>query len=283
MTVKGYGKGLTVQRIGIIGAGDLGAVLAKRLVDLGHRVKVANSRGPHTLGEFARRTGAQAVLASDACIDVDILITAAPFGRIRDLAPLLSASLSPNTLVIDAANYIPQRDGAIQAIDDGLAETAWVSRLLGRPVFKTFNSITAFSLEHRGKPKGDRSRIALPIAGDQGAGRTAVSALVEQLGFDAYDAGPLADSWRQQPGQPAYASDPTLKELPPLLQKADRAKGPVNRDEGMKLMAKLPGFSQPELVRILRVSAGLDKFNLRSLAAFLVLGWSLLRAKPAAS
>ena len=85
------------------------------------------------------------------------------------------------------------------------------------------------------------------------------------MGFDGLDAGPLSQSWRYEPGTPAYCPDPTLEELPILLEKAKREKSAGNRDQAAKLMAKLPnGFPPQELVRIARLSAGLGFGILRS-------------------
>ena len=54
------------MRIGIIGAGQIGGTLARRLTSLGHEVAIANSRGPDTLRALAAETGAKAVTASEA-------------------------------------------------------------------------------------------------------------------------------------------------------------------------------------------------------------------------
>jgi len=56
-------------------------------------------------------------------------------------------------------------------------------------------------------PSGTPNRIALPIAGEDGLGRALVHDIVEQLGFDPVDAGPISESWRQQPGTPVYGKD----------------------------------------------------------------------------
>ena len=69
----------------------------------------------------------------------------------------------------------------------------------------------------KGTPSGTPNRIALPIAGGDGPGRELVHDIVEQLGFEPIDAGPISESWRQQPGTPVYGKDfdpdDTLKAL----------------------------------------------------------------------
>jgi predicted dinucleotide-binding enzyme len=261
------------QQIGLIGAGHVGRALAHRLVELGHRVQVANSRGPQSLHAFAQQTGAQAVAVQHVAH-----ILAIPLGSVLALQPVLQA-VPAGIPVVDTGNYIPERDGAIAALTQGLPETAWVAQQLGRPVVKAFNSLMAASLATNGQPAGSRNRIALPVAGDDPAARTTIMALVEELGFTAFDAGPLADSWRQQPGQPAYCTDPTLAELPPLLARANRQKAAATRAQAMKLLAKLPpSFPAQELVRVSRLMNGLDWWQPRSWWAMLRLGLALLQA-----
>jgi hypothetical protein len=104
-----------------------------------------------------------------------------------------------------------------------------------------------------------------------------VIALLDEMGFDAIDAGPLSESWRYQPGTPAYCPDPTIQQLPSLLQRANRHKAPAARDQAAKLMAKLPAdFPPQELVRVARLSAGLDMWKPRSWVAILRLGIAIL-------
>lgn len=180
---------------------------------------------------------------------------------------------------MDASNYYPLRDGAIAAIDDGLPESAWVSRQLGVPVIKAFNNIIAERLATCGRAKGDRHRIALPVAGDDPAARTAIMDLVETLGFSAFDAGAISQSWRQQPGQPAYCTDPTLAELPLLLNRADRNDALRNRDRTARILPRLPdAYPAGELVQVSRLFAGLDLLKPASWFAVLHLGYTLLRS-----
>ena len=161
------------MKIGVIGAGQIGGTLARRLTALGHKVFIANSRGPESLREIAAETGAD-----------------------------------EKVVVVDTGNYYPrQRDGQIEGIEGGLPESRWVEQQLGRPVIKAFNNIYARHLLELGRPAGARGRIALPVAGDDDAAKTVVLKLVDELGFDSVDAGGLDESWRQQPGTPVYTKD----------------------------------------------------------------------------
>jgi predicted dinucleotide-binding enzyme len=196
------------MRIGIIGAGKIGGTLTRLLAAQGHEVRVANSRAPETLAELAAETGATPVWAAEAAADADVVVVSIPQKNVPDLAPGIVAGAKPGAPVIETNNYYPrQRDGRIDAIEDGAPESVWVSEQLGVPVLKVFNGINWTHLLDRGKPAGAPDRIALPIAGADGPAKQAVFDLVDQLGFDPVDGGPLEESWRQQPGTPVYGKD----------------------------------------------------------------------------
>lgn len=196
------------MRIGIIGAGQIGGTLTRRLRALGHEVRMANSRAPETLAELAAETGATAVWANEAALGADLVIVSIPQKNVPDLAPGIVGTRNQDAPVIETNNYYPrQRDGYIEAIEQGQPESAWVAEHLGAPVLKVFNGIYWKRLLGNGKSRGEQGRIALPIAGAEGPGKKLVFDLVEDLGFDAVDGGTIAESWRQQPGTPVYGKD----------------------------------------------------------------------------
>jgi 8-hydroxy-5-deazaflavin:NADPH oxidoreductase len=196
------------MRIGIIGAGNMGATLAAQLTRLGHQVAIANSREPQTLAGVAARSGATPVPITEVTSKADVVIVAIPEKSIPELPAGLHSALPRDTVVIDTGNYVPKlRDGRIDAIDAGLPESQWVQEQLRHPVVKAFNTIRPASLASLGKPAGAARRTVIPIAGDDPAAKTTVLQLAGQLGFDGLDAGTIADSWRQQPGTPIYTTD----------------------------------------------------------------------------
>ena len=195
------------MKIGIIGAGQIGGTLARRLTALGHEVSVANSRRPETLAALSSETGARAVTPEQAARAGDVVIVTIPMKNIPQLAGLFDG-VSGKVVVVDTGNYYPQqRDGRIDEIEAGTAESRWVANRLGRPVVKAFNNIYARHLLERGKPKGTAGRIALPVAGDERRAKDIVIRLLDELGFDGVDAGGLDESWRQQPNTPVYGTD----------------------------------------------------------------------------
>lgn len=206
------------MRIGIIGSGNIGGTLTRRLRQLGHEVVVANSRGPESLADLAAETGARAGSLEDAVDGVEAVVVAVPLKAVPDLPAQLFAGL----VVVDANNYYPQRDGQIAALDSGTPSSRWVADHLGDArVVKAFNTIQAQHLLELGRPQG-QNRIALPVAGDDDAAKRLVLALVDELGFDAVDAGSLDESWRQQPDTPVYGTNGSAAEVSGHLAEAVR-------------------------------------------------------------
>ncbi|GAB1327455.1 NAD(P)-binding domain-containing protein [Streptomyces sennicomposti] len=193
------------MKIGIIGAGNIGGNLTRRLTALGHDVLVANSRGPETLAALAEETGATPVRVEEAARGAEIVVVTVPLKAVPHLPSGLLDGAADDVAVIDTGNYYPERDGRIDAVeDDGLTESRWTERHLGHPVVKAFNGTYAQDILDRPRPAGDPGRLALPVAGDDQAAKAKVRALIEELGFDTVDSGGIDDSWRQQPGTPVY-------------------------------------------------------------------------------
>ncbi len=201
------------MKIGIIGAGQIGGTLTRRLRALGHEVHVANSRDPRTLASLVTETG--------------LVIVTIPERNVPTLPKGLFAGVPASVVVVDTGNYYPrQRDGRIVEIESGMPESRWVEQKLERPVIKAFNNIYARHLLERGRPRGSPGRIALPVAGDDAKAKAVVLQLVDELGFDAVDAGGLDDSWRQQPGTPVYTTDLDAEGVRKALSAARRQRTP---------------------------------------------------------
>src|SRR5882672_9060980 len=215
------------MKIGIIGAGNIGGRLTRRFTALGHKVFVANSRGPETLADLAAETGATPVTVEQAAQAGDVVIVTIPLGNVPSLPGDLFAKTPKNVVVVDTGNYYPrQRDGQIREIEDGLTESQWVEKQLGRPVVKAFNNIYAEHIYELGRPPGSPGRIALPVAGNEPAAKAVVLRLVDELGFDGIDAGGLDESWRQQPGTPVYTTDLDADGVRQALSAARRERTP---------------------------------------------------------
>lgn len=193
------------MKIGIIGAGQIGGTLTRRLSQSGDEVFVANSRGPSSLAGLAKETGAKAVTAQEAARAGKVVIVTIPEAKIPSLPKNLFDGVPSDVVVIDTGNYYPrERDGRIDEIEAGMPESRWVETQLGRPVVKAFNTMNYKKLLELGRPGGAPGRLALPVAADDAKAKQVVLRLIDQLGFDGVDDGGLDDSWRQQPGTPVY-------------------------------------------------------------------------------
>jgi 8-hydroxy-5-deazaflavin:NADPH oxidoreductase len=195
-----------VTTIGLIGSGHIGGTVAALAVAAGYDVVLSNSRGPETLKDLVDELGphASAGTPAEAAQAGDLVVVTIPL-RAYESVPV--EPLAGKT-VIDTNNYYPQRDGQFPELDDGSATS---SELLQRHlpdahVVKVFNNIVFHHLRTLARPAGAADRSALPIAGDDAAAKAEVTAFLDAIGYDAVDAGPLAEGWRYQPGTPAYGN-----------------------------------------------------------------------------
>ncbi|MFB2584417.1 NADPH-dependent F420 reductase [Herbiconiux liukaitaii] len=212
--------GLTT--IGFIGAGNIGGQLARLAVAHGYRVVVSNSRGPETLAELVDELGpsASAGTSAEAAAAGDLVVVTVPLKNYRQVPvePLAGKT------VIDTNNYYWERDGRIPELDAGETTVSGMlqAHLSESHVVKAFNNITAADLTTTGSPAGTPDRRALTLAGDDAAAKTTVAALIEEFGFEAVDAGSLADSWRSERDRPAYGVRMTAAEARAKLAEATR-------------------------------------------------------------
>lgn len=193
-----------MSTIGFIGAGLIGATVARLAVQGGHNVVLSNSREPRTLLPLAAALGPQARAASreEASEAADIVVVTIPLGALTDVPvePLKGKT------VIDTSNYYWQRDGHIDVLDARSITTSQIlaDHLPESHVVKAFNNINFKHLGLLARPAGDPERTPLVIAGDDAAAKEQVTAFLDSIGYDALDAGALAEGWRFDNGEPAY-------------------------------------------------------------------------------
>src|SRR6266853_3003380 len=219
------------MNFGVIGPGDIGEVIIMKLRDAGYPVKMANSRGPASLKDLAARTGAMPASLEQVVQEVDGLFIVVPQKAIPELPKGLLKKARKETIVIDVDNYYHFRDGRIAELENGLTESVWVERQIGRPVVKVLNTIPSKALMAAG---GSRDRVALPISGDNSKAKEIVAQLIDRIGLDSVDAGTIVELWRQQPGSPVYCVNPTKEELQQGLRNVDRSSLITNKEKGTK-------------------------------------------------
>lgn len=208
--------------IGLLGAGKIGSQVARLALAHGHQVVISNSRVPETLAELVDELGshARAALAADAAAAADIAVVTLPF---KNLGSIPVEPLA-GKIVLDTNNYYPERDGPIAELDDESTTTSELlqAHLPTSRVVKVFNHIAAKDLTGHATPPGTPNRRALAIAGDDAGAKQTVIALLDQFGFDAVDAGPLAEGWRFQRDTPAYGRRANSTEMTAMLAAAKR-------------------------------------------------------------
>ncbi|MEV4476325.1 NAD(P)-binding domain-containing protein [Nonomuraea sp. NPDC049504] len=248
------------MRIGVIGTGGIGAALTYKLGTTGHTVRVANTRGPSSMTALAERSGATPVTLDSVSRDVDVLITSIPLGRLPDLRPLTDR-LPAGVVVADTSNYLPQRDGRIKDIEDGMPQGLWIEQQLGRPVIRAWNALVQTTLSDKGRPPGAADRLAVPVAGTDPAAKKLVMTLVDDTGFDPVDAGTAEDGWRMQPGTPAYCTDLTAAQLQKALALAHHETARVRREAILAIMSSWERNDSffDDLVALNRATAGLHR------------------------
>ncbi|MBE5101771.1 NADPH-dependent F420 reductase [Priestia aryabhattai] len=239
------------MRFGIIGAGSIGSIISKKLVENGHDIKIADARGmEHLKGKELAGTP---VRVEDAIKNIEVLIISLPTKAIPSIRDIIN-QVEEKVIIVDTSNYYPFRDDKIEEIENGMVESVWVSNQLGRPIIKAFNNLLAYTLENEGTSEDSSGRIAMAVAGDDPAQKQIVRDVVHDLGFDAVDSGSLNDSWRQQPGTPAYCTELTKDELTKALKKANKEKAPLLRDQVIEKFAeeKKVEFSHKDVVSLNR-------------------------------
>lgn len=199
------------MKIGIIGAGNIGASAAKLFIDAGHKIAIANSRGAETLQNLIENLGANARGATieEAAEFGEIVLIAIPFGKYK----MLPEKAFRGKIVIDAGNYYPQRDGQVAAIDNGKTTSSELvaAHLHGARYVKGFNTIYFAHLAEQGDTSLPlEKRRAIFIAGDDSQAKEVVAKLIEEIGFAAVDTGFLVTGGQsQQPGTKIYNLDLT--------------------------------------------------------------------------
>ncbi|GIJ43529.1 NADP oxidoreductase [Virgisporangium aliadipatigenens] len=190
--------------VGFIGSGNIGSTVARLAIAAGYDVVLSNSRGPQTLADLVKELGprARAATPAEAAQAGDLVVVTVPLHAYKAVP---AAPLAGKT-VLDTNNYYPDRDGRVAALDEGTATTSGLLRehLAGAHVVKAFNNIYYVDLAALARPKGAADRSALPIAADDAGAKAAATAFLDAVGYDAVDAGPLDESWRQERDTPVY-------------------------------------------------------------------------------
>jgi 8-hydroxy-5-deazaflavin:NADPH oxidoreductase len=188
-----------------VGSGHIGSTVARLAVAAGYDVVLSNSRGPQTLADLVAELGPRASAATtvEAVAAGDLVLVSIPTRAV----PSLPAEPFAGKVVMDTNNFYAGRDGEIPGVADGtLTVNEYLARHLpAASVVKVFNNIFFKLLGSLARPAGAPDRSALAIAGDDAGAKAAVTRFLDDIGYDAVDAGPLAEGGRLfQVDTPAY-------------------------------------------------------------------------------
>jgi predicted dinucleotide-binding enzyme len=207
-------------RLAIVGAGKLGTTIARAAIAAGYDVGVSGS-GPAddiALAVDVLAPGARAGTTEEVVDQADVIVLAVPAHRFRELPRDLFAG----KILIDAMNYWPPIDGD----DPELAAAADGTSLVVRDHFssarvvKSLNQLGYHELDENRRPKGTPGRLAVGAAGEDRAAVATVMSLIDRLGFDPVDAGPLEHGVALQPDGSPFAVTYTADELRDLLERS---------------------------------------------------------------
>jgi 8-hydroxy-5-deazaflavin:NADPH oxidoreductase len=208
--------------IGVIGAGHIGRNFSIAAIAAGYEIVISNSKGPETLTDLVDELGpkARAANVAEAAAAGEFALVAIPIGG-TDAVPVAPLA---GKVVLTTNNYFAKRDGPIAEIDSGeMTVPAYLqAHLPASKVARAFNHIDAAQIVSDGTPKGTPDRRALAYAADDPAAKRLAADLYEAFGFDAVDAGGLAEAWRLDVDQPTFVVRQNREQLQANLAKAER-------------------------------------------------------------
>jgi hypothetical protein len=201
------------ERVGIVGAGKLGTALARAALAAGHEVAIASS-GPAeriALSVDVLAPGAVASTLEEVVDFADVIVLAVPTHRFRQLP----SDLFDGKILVDAMNYWPDTDGEdpeLAAADEG-SSVIVQAHFPGARVVKSLNQLGYHELDDYARPAGASDRIAVAAVGDDRLAVRTVMHLIDRLGFDPVDGGPLVKGKLLEPDGSPYAETLTADAL----------------------------------------------------------------------
>jgi hypothetical protein len=206
-------------RLGIVGAGKYGTTLARAAIAAGYDVAISGSGAADdiALTVDVLAPGARAATTEEVVRSADIIVLAVPTHRFRELPRDLFAG----KILVDAMNYWGPVDGDDPELERAADGTSTVvqARFPSARVVKSLNQLGYHQLEEHTRPEGAPDRIAIGAAGDDRPAVATVMRLVDRLGFDPVDAGPLENGLALEPDGSPVAATYSADELAKLVSR----------------------------------------------------------------
>jgi hypothetical protein len=205
------------RRLGIVGAGRVGTTIARAAVAAGYDVAISGSGAADRIALIVDvlAPGARPLSTDEVVRSADLIVLAVPMHRFRELPRDLFAG----KILIDAMNYWEEIDGVDPELASAPGGTSVIvqRQFPSARVVKSLNHITYYKFDEGRRPHGAPGRIAMAAAGDDRAAVAAVMQLIDRLGFDAVDAGPLEAGLALEPNGPVFGVSYSADELSALL------------------------------------------------------------------
>lgn len=224
---------MAIQRIGILGAGKVGIVLAGLALDAGYTVRISGSGAVKKIALTIKTLVPDAIASENAEVvaNSDLIILAIPLSRYKNI----DADLLKGHLVIDAMNYWWETDGIREEVLDPTTTSSEQVQAYfkGAKIVKTFNHMGYHNLQEEARPKGNPKRKALFVTGNDPAAVDQVAAFVDRMGFDTVVHNRLADGIMTEPGSPLFGASLRYAELKDIIDHFDQT------DFGKQIAAKV--------------------------------------------
>ena len=205
------------RHLGIVGAGRVGTTIARAAIAAGYEIAISGSGPAERIALIVEvlAPGARAVSTDEVVRHADLIVLAVPMHRFR----ALSRDLFAGKILVDAMNYWEDIDGPDPELATAATGTSVVVQqwFPSARVVKSLNQITYYKFDAGRRPHGAPGRLAIAAAGDDRAAVAAVMQLIDRLGFDAVDAGPLEEGLALEPNGPAFGASYGADELSDLL------------------------------------------------------------------
>ncbi len=212
---------MAIKRVGILGAGKVGIVLAGLALKAGYEVRISGSGSVEKIALTIKTLvpGAIAAENKEVVENSDIILLAIPLSRYKNI----DASLLKNKLVIDATNYWWETDGIREEVldPDSTSSEQVQAYFNGVTLVKTFNHMGYHNLQEEARPKGDPKRKALFVTGNNHEAVDEVAAFVDSMGFDQEVHYDLVDGIMTEPGSPLFGASLNHEDLKQIIDHFD--------------------------------------------------------------
>jgi predicted dinucleotide-binding enzyme len=177
------------MRIGIIGAGRIGANAARLLAKAGHELLVSFSRDSDKLEHLADEIGGRAGTPREAVQFGEVVLFSVPWRLVDDV--LEQAGPLDGTIVIDTTNQFGTNGW--EELGGRTAAQVNAARMPGARYTKAFNTLTAgFQAQAAGRTGPDR--VVMFLCGDDEDAKRVIAGVIDDAGFTPIDIGGTADA-----------------------------------------------------------------------------------------